>query len=207
MNNLLYQIYFFDLSGIVTPYLNCPIDIEVILPSNKASIQLGFKFPEPYTNMKNVNASHAKDYSFPVGRTTVFFHAFDVEGQQRSCVVLIHVLGKFEHHRCKRMNNTSRPSLLGSVFGSKQVGVKNKQHHQARTQFGRGCTHGPTSTRHCPQFLVITPNSAPLFPLQSLRLLSQLPRGLPLPLCPSIPPSTTALVNPSALIMCPKNWC
>ena len=78
----------------VTPYINCPIDIEVVLPSNKASLSLGFRFPEPQTNMKIVSVSHPRNHNFSVGRTIVNFIAEDIEGQRRSCSVSVDVLGE-----------------------------------------------------------------------------------------------------------------
>ena len=45
--------------------------------------------------MKIVSVSHPRDYNFTVGRTIVTFNAEDIEGQQRSCSVLIDVFGKF----------------------------------------------------------------------------------------------------------------
>eukprot|EP00795_Rhopilema_esculentum_P012584 gene12584-3284_t len=79
---------------VAVPYLNCPVDIQLTLPSNKGSISLGYKFPEPQTNMKIISVSHPRNFSFPVGTTIVKFAAEDIEGTQKLCSVLVDVLDK-----------------------------------------------------------------------------------------------------------------
>ncbi len=76
------------------PYLNCPADIQVTLGETMSSIQLGYRFPEPQTNMQITSVSHPRDHGFKVGNTVVKFEAVNEEGVRKSCQVLVAVLGE-----------------------------------------------------------------------------------------------------------------
>ena len=87
-----------SISVVEVPYINCPTDIQLTLPSDRASFPLGFKFPQPQTNMKIIKVSHARNFAFPVGTTIIKFDAEDSEGTKRSCSVIVDILGKFCAH-------------------------------------------------------------------------------------------------------------
>ncbi|XP_065060118.1 uncharacterized protein LOC135687479 [Rhopilema esculentum] len=77
-----------------TPYLNCPVDIQVTLSGDATSVNLGAKFPQPDSNIRISSASHSRDFAFPVGLTVVKFEAVSDEGVKKTCQVFVSVQDK-----------------------------------------------------------------------------------------------------------------
>ena len=77
-----------------TPYLNCPVDIQVALQGDMTGVQLGARFPQPATNIPITSVSHKSDDVFPVGMSVIKFEAVSEEGVRKTCNVIVDVRGK-----------------------------------------------------------------------------------------------------------------
>ena len=77
-----------------TPYLNCPVDIQVSLQGDMTGVQLGARFPQPATNIPITSVSHKSNDVFPVGMSVITFEAVSEEGVRKTCNVIVDVRGK-----------------------------------------------------------------------------------------------------------------
>ena len=81
------------------PYLNCPNDFSIKLPSDRSTISLGSDWVEPNTNI-NLNTSNVlpvgvgMSYEFKAGQTLVSYAVTHESGTLYSCSYVVHVKGK-----------------------------------------------------------------------------------------------------------------
>ena len=76
-----------------TPYLNCPVDLQITLDHDKKTVVLGALFPQPQSNIPITHVSHTQDHAFPVGLSVVRFEGVSDDGVTKSCDVIVDVKG------------------------------------------------------------------------------------------------------------------
>lgn len=87
------------LTVIEPPYLNCPNDVDLVLPSHQNWIAMGSRWQPPQTNVNNTLLQvEPKDigpsYTFYSGKTLVLYRAIFETGQQVTCSYMVTVKGK-----------------------------------------------------------------------------------------------------------------
>lgn len=81
------------------PYLNCPNDVDVTLPSHQSWLTLGNLWQEPQTNINRSNIvirpnNYGPSYNFTHGKTLISYQAKHETGEVLYCSYMIHVADK-----------------------------------------------------------------------------------------------------------------